>query len=225
MSITENIKKVREKIAKAAQTVGRQPDEIKLIAVVKNVPLEDIFEAIEAGIADIGENRVQEAEKRAALIRGKYPAVTLHMIGHLQRNKVRQALDMFDIIQSVDSERLAGEIEAEAKEQAKVLIEVNTSGEESKFGVRSSEAIELVRFASTLGKIKVQGLMTLGPLEADPRSSFAALRELSVEIKKMNLPKVELKYLSMGMSGDFETAIAEGANLVRLGRAIFTREG
>src|SRR3989344_2671283 len=128
MSITENIKKVREKIAKAAQTVGRQPDEIKLIAVVKNVPLEDIFEAIEAGIADIGENRVQEAEKRAALIRGKYPAVTLHMIGHLQRNKVRQALDMFDIIQSVDSRRLAEEIERKAKgkgqEQAKVLIEV-----------------------------------------------------------------------------------------------------
>ena len=190
--VANNLTRIRESINATASRAGRDPQSIKLILVTKQVDTERIRAAYALGERDFGENRVQEAEKRAALIRGKYPAVTLHMIGHLQRNKVRQALDMFDIIQSVDSERLAGEIEAEAKEQAKVLIEVNTSGEESKFGVRSSEAIELVRFASTLGKIKVQGLMTLGPLEADPRSSFAALRELTLEIKKIKLPKVPL---------------------------------
>jgi pyridoxal phosphate enzyme (YggS family) len=225
MSVAQNIEIVRERIDRAALKIGRDPAEIKLVAVVKNVPLEKIFEAIDAGITDIGENRVQEAAGRYQLISEKYPKITRHMIGHLQRNKVRQALDMFDIIQSVDSRRLAAEIERKAKEkgqdQAKVLIEVNMSGDSSKFGVRSSETIELFRFVSTLEKIKVLGLMTIGPLAGDPRPAFAALRKLSDEIKQMNLPKVEMKYLSMGMSGDFETAIVEGSNLLRLGRAIF----
>lgn len=228
MSIKENIEDVRARIERAAARVNRSPQEIKLVAVIKKVSLDLVFEALQAGIADIGENRVQEAEERCEAIKTRYPHVIYHMVGHLQRNKVRQALDMFDIIQSVDSERLAEEIARRAVKPVPVLIEVNTSGETSKFGIGIDKALDLVRFASSFDKINVQGLMTIGPLsggQEKTRQSFRTLRELRDKIIALNLPKVEMEYLSMGMTDDFELAIEEGSNLVRIGRAIFKEEG
>lgn len=224
MSIKENIEIIRRRIDSAARSAGRDPGEIKLVAAIKNVPTAAVWQAIEAGLTDLGENRVQEALARNQEIKAKYPQTTFHLIGHLQRNKVRQALDMFAIIQSVDSERLAGEIGRCAVEPVPILIEVNTSGETSKFGIEPNRAVELVRFASALEKIKIQGLMTIGPLSGDPRPSFRSLRELRDKIIDLHLPNVEMKYLSMGMTGDFETAIEEGSNLLRIGRGIFKED-
>lgn len=221
MSIKDNIELIRRRIDVTACSVGRDPKEIKLVAVIKNTPIDDIFEAIESGITDLGENRVQEAYERNEKIRAKYPGVAFHLIGHLQRNKVRQALDMFAIIQSVDSRRLVEEIARLAVGPVPVLIEVNTSGETTKFGIEPDKAVELVRFASSFPNIKILGLMTVGSLTGDPRPGFRNLKELSGRIAGLNLAGVEMKYLSMGMTEDFETAIEEGANLLRIGRGIF----
>jgi hypothetical protein len=221
VSIKENIDVIRGRVEAAARRAGRDPAEIKLVAVIKQVPTAHIFEALAAGLTDLGENRIQEAEARNREIKAKYPAVNFHLIGHLQRNKVRQALDMFAIIQSLDSERLAREIDRCAVRPVPVLIEVNTSGEPSKFGIEPNLAVELVRVASSLEKIKIQGLMTIGPLAGDPRPCFRGLRELSELIAGLGLPGVEMKYLSMGMSGDYETAVEEGSSLLRIGRGIF----
>lgn len=217
MSIKENIEKIRANL----------PPGVKLVAVIKNVSLPQIFEAIEAGVTDLGENKIQEALSRADIIRQKYPRATLHLIGHLQRNKVRQALDTFAIIQSVDSRRLAEEIAKRAARPVPILIEVNTAGDETKYGVSPDQAETLIRFASELKNIKVQGLMTMGPLVGGgegARESFRRLKSLSQEIKGLKLPGVEMKYLSMGMTDDYNIALEEGANLIRIGRGIF-REG
>ncbi len=221
MSIKENIGQVRRRIEAAAGRAGRDPAGIKLVAVIKNVPLGEIEEAIAAGVTDLGENRIQEAQARHRELALRHPGLTFHLIGHLQRNKVRQALDMFAIIHSLDSERLAREIDRCALKPVPVLIEVNTSGEASKFGTEPDRAIELVRSASLLKNIKIQGLMTIGPLTGDPRPGFRSLRELKDRIVGLGLPNVEMKYLSMGMTGDFEEAIEEGSNLLRIGRGIF----
>ncbi|MBU0671970.1 MAG: YggS family pyridoxal phosphate-dependent enzyme [Candidatus Margulisbacteria bacterium] len=229
MSIRENLQVVRERIKQAAQSVRRDPQEIKLIAAVKALPTELVLEALEAGLTDIGYNKVQEAQAKQAAIRAKFPQVTWHMIGHLQRNKVRQALDNFDIIQTVDSERLAREIELRAQSteyrtQVPILIEVNTSGEETKYGIPIDSTIDFLQKISKFGNIKVQGLMTIGLFTSDlekVRPCFRQLRELSEKIKNLSLPNVEMKYLSMGMTDDFEVAIQEGSNMVRIGRAIF----
>ena len=224
MTIKENIQNIKKRIEQAALSVGRDPQNIKLVAVTKTIPIDLIEQAIQAGITDIGENRIQEAKPKIEALKSKYPQMTWHMIGHLQRNKVRQALDLFAIIQSVDSERLALEIQAKAKSIIPVLIEVNTSAEATKFGVKVSEAIALVKKISTLANLKIEGLMTIGPLASDPekaRPSFKSLKQLSEQIKKLNLPNVKMKYLSMGMTDDFYVAIEEGSNLVRIGRALF----
>jgi len=227
MSVKDNLQRVWERIARAAERVGRDPKEIKLVAVIKNVPDDLVFEALAAGVTDLGESRVQEAKIRAARIKAQFPQITYHMIGHLQRNKVGQALELFDIIQSVDSQRLLEEINRRASNQVSVLIEVNTSGEQTKFGAEIDRVEELVRFASSCDKIKVEGLMTVGPLGEDPekvRSCFRKLRELKDQILAMNFPRISMSCLSMGMTDDFEVAIEEGATMVRIGRAIF-REG
>lgn len=227
MSVKENLLSVRGRIEKSAASIGRDPSGIKLIGAVKNVPLELVVQALEAGLGDIGENKVQEAKARQEEIKARFPDVTWHMIGHLQRNKVRQALGIFDIIQSVDSERLAREISERARgtgRRVRVLIEVNTSAEAAKYGIPVDLTIELLKNASNFGNINVEGLMTIAPLADDPekaRPYFVKLRELSEEIKKLNLQNVEMKYLSMGMTDDFEVAIQEGSNMVRIGRAIF----
>lgn len=198
-----------------------------MVAAVKNVPTELVVQGIKAGLTDIGENRVQEARGKYDELKSKFPNLTWHMIGHLQRNKVRHALDIFDIIQSVDSERLAREIQEKASAKAKVipiLIEVNTSGEETKYGVPVDSTIDFLETISSFTNVQVQGLMTITPLADDPgraRPYFARLKRLSEEIKKTNLAQVEMKYLSMGMTDDFEVAIQEGSNIVRIGRGIF----
>ena len=213
---------VRKRIEQAAKRSGRDPGDITLVAATKDVPAGLIKEAVNAGLTDIGENRVQEADQKFNALKGQQ--VTWHMIGHLQTNKVKAALGIFSVIQSVDSERLADEISQRAQKTIDVFIEVNTSGEDSKFGVSPEKAASLAGHISGLKNLKLTGLMTVGPLSGDEkavRTSFRLLKSLFGQIKGLNLPSVELKYLSMGMSQDFETAIEEGSNLVRIGRAIF----
>ena len=241
--IKANRESVLLRISKAASVVSKDPKEIRLVAVSKNVPVEIIEQAIQAGITNIAENRVQEAKPKIDILKAKYPNVTWHMVGHLQRNKVRQALDYFDIIQSVDSERLAREIEHRALRQAQgstersrgagsrelgtripILIEINTSGEETKYGIPVNSTVDFLKTVSSFNNLSVQGLMTIVPLVDDPQKArpfFRKLKTLSEEINKLNLPNVEMNYLSMGMTDDFEVAIEEGSNLVRIGRAIF----
>ena len=221
-AIAENIQTVRSRIIIAAAKARKDPSQIKLVAATKGVSADLILEAIKAGITDIGENRVQEAEQKFDILKDQQ--VKWHMIGHLQTNKVKPALEIFSVIQSVDSEKLAKEISSRAVSTVDIMIEVNTSGEASKFGVDTGEAAVLARVIAELPNVKLTGLMTVGPLTADEakvRKSFRALKKLFEEIKELNLPAHELKYLSMGMSDDFETAIEEGSNLVRIGRAIF----
>ncbi|MFC1571279.1 YggS family pyridoxal phosphate-dependent enzyme [Candidatus Margulisiibacteriota bacterium] len=222
--IKANLKSIRQRISSAAQKSGRKSEDVKLIAATKTIPVELIEQAIQAGITDIGENKVQEAIPKIAALRQKYSLVRWHMVGHLQRNKARQAVENFDLIQSVDSERLGREIEAQAQAQVPILIEVNTSGEMSKFGVAPELTVELLTLISKFRNIRVQGLMTIGLFTNDlekVRPCFVKLRNLSEKIKNLNLPNVEMKYLSMGMTDDFEVAVAEGSNMVRIGRAIF----
>jgi PLP dependent protein len=214
VSIKENIARVRARLGSA---------DVKLVAVIKNVPLADVYEALAAGITDVAENRVQEAAARAHLIREKFPGTIIHFIGHLQRNKVGQAVDLFDIIQTVDSERLAAALDAKAGAAGKimpVLIEVNVSGEASKSGVPGAAAADLVQSVAGLKNLKVKGLMTMAPI-GKARPSFQGLRSLR---DSLHLPGVDLSVLSMGMSDDFTVAIEEGSNLVRIGRAIFKGE-
>jgi len=222
MSIAENIANVKKRIEVAARRAGRDPASIRLVAATKGVTAEQIREAVNAGITEIGENRVQEAQKKFDIL--KDLSIRWHMIGHLQTNKVKAALEIFPVIQSVDSVKLAAEISKKAQSQIEVFIEVNTSGEESKFGIAPGMVVELARAISGLNELKLTGLMTIGPLTANEesvRKSFRSLAELFKQIKGLNLPHSELKYLSMGMSQDFEAAIEEGSNLVRVGRAIF----
>ncbi len=222
MSIAENIKLIKYRIEQAAKRSGRNPADIKLVAATKDVPVNLIEESVKAGIADIGENRVQEAKQKFDAL--KDVPVTWHMIGHLQTNKVKQAVEIFSVIQSVDSEKLADEISSRAQKRIDVMIEVNTSGEAAKFGILPDKAVQLAGYISGLKDLRLTGLMTVGPLTSDEsaaRKSFRMLADLFDQIKRLNLPAVELKYLSMGMSQDFETAIEEGSNLVRIGRAIF----
>ena len=222
MTIAENITSVKARIERAARRTGKDPSGIRLVAVTKGVPADKIMEAARAGITDIGENRVQEAEGKFEFIRDL--PVTRHLIGHLQTNKVKKATEMFSVIQSVDSERLAAEISNKTEKNMDVFIEVNTSGEQSKFGVSPDATEGLARYVSGLKRLKLKGLMTIGPLTGDiqaVRDSFKILARLFDRIKGLNLSSIELEYLSMGMSRDFETAIEEGSNMVRIGTAIF----
>ncbi|RKY00604.1 YggS family pyridoxal phosphate-dependent enzyme [Candidatus Poribacteria bacterium] len=228
VDIRANVKRVKERVAEAALRAGRDPSEITIVAVSKNFPVEAIEEAIEAGITDIGENRVQEAEAKFNRI-GR--VVRWHMVGHLQRNKVKKALNIFDLIHSVDSVRLLEELEkraAQRGEVVEVLVQVNTSGEETKFGLKPEEVEGFMEIAAQKEHVRVLGLMTIGPLVDDPekaRPCFAMLREIKERVEGMKLPNVEMRHLSMGMTNDFEVAIEEGADMVRIGRAIFGPRG
>lgn len=221
-TIRENLQLVQERIEKAAQRAGRKPEEIILIAVTKTVEVPRIWEAISAGVRHIGENRVQEAQEKIKDIGNK---VTWHMIGHLQTNKVKQALDLFQLIHSVDSLKLARELSkrAEAKNQTvDILIQINLAHEETKFGFSVEKIQENVQEIATLPRLAVKGLMTIPPLAENPeqaRPYFKKLREISEGLSK--IPQIEIKFLSMGMTNDFEVAVEEGANMVRIGTAIF----
>ena len=232
--VEHRLKGIRDRIARAAERAARDPASVTLIGASKGVSSDEIGAALRAGLGDVGENRVQEAADKIAAIAafgGETAAVASgqrprwHLIGHLQRNKARQAVRLFDMIQSIDSLKLAEAVDRAARELGRVvpvLIEVNVAGEATKFGAAPSEVEHLVSSARQLTGIDVVGLMTVGPLVEDPeaaRPGFAVLRGLRDTIGGAGAG--HLKELSMGMSGDFEVAVEEGATMVRVGRAIF----
>jgi pyridoxal phosphate enzyme (YggS family) len=220
-SIKENYLKVMERIEKAARLAGRDPAEIKLVAVSKTVETSRIKEAIEAGISILGENYVQEAQKKIEEI-GR--PVSWHFIGHLQSNKAKYAVRLFDMIHSVDSLSLAQELNRRAEKAGqiiKVLIEVNISGEATKFGTDEALVFGIARGIVNLGNLSLEGLMTMPPYFDSPEMSrpyYIKLRDLK---EKMAKEGISMRELSMGMSNDFEIAIEEGATFVRVGTAIF----
>lgn len=210
--------------------IKRNPDEITIVAVGKGRGSEQIREAVEAGITDIGENRVQEAIKKYYELRVTdygLRKINWHLVGHLQTNKVKDAIRIFDLIQSVDSIHLAEEIDKQAAKINKtqdILIEIKTSPEETKFGIRPQEAIGAVEEMVKLKNIRINGLMTIAPLVDNPQKTrpyFKMLKALKDKINELRITNYGLRILSMGMTDDFEIAIEEGANMVRLGRAIF----
>ncbi len=223
-TIADNLRRIRERIAEACARSGRSADEIDLVAVTKTVPANRVEEAIRAGVRIVGENRVQEAQAKKPLVREK---VSWHMVGHLQTNKVRKALQLFDLIQSLDSLHLAEAIQKQCEKLDRyidVLVEVNTSGEASKYGVAPEDVFPFVESVAAFPRIRVRGLMTIAPLTEDStkiRSSFVTLRSLFEELRHASMPNVTMEHLSMGMTDDFELAIEEGSTMVRLGRAIF----
>lgn len=221
MTIQENIERLRTRIHAVAVRADRNPDEITIVAVAKTINTAKIEEAIACGIRIIGENRVQEARQKHNIIGDK---IDWHMVGHLQTNKVKEAVKIFRMIQSLDSLRLAREIEKRADEQIDCLIEINTSKEASKFGLAPNEIFDFYGNIAELKKVNVLGLMTIGPGWAidDPeasRSCFRMLRDLRDELsQECDRP---FPVLSMGMTSDFEVAIEEGSNMIRIGTAIF----
>lgn len=222
--IAENIRSLEERIRAACDRAGRTRQEITLVAVSKSRTPEEITEAIQAGITDIGENRVQEAAEKKTLV--TLPA-TWHLVGHLQTNKVKKALELFSVLQSIDSPHLATEVQKRCEQVSSgvnVLIEVNTSGELTKFGVPPGRLPDLVAAVLQLDRLNLVGLMTIGPGWAieDPEASrpcFGLLRKLAEDVRqRFSIP---LPHLSMGMSSDFEQGIEEGATIIRIGTAIF----
>ncbi|KAF0159544.1 MAG: alanine racemase [Syntrophaceae bacterium] len=222
--IRSNISLIRQRIEAASARSGRDPRSVRLMAVSKTVALERIREALEAGITLLGENYVQEAREKIPAIGH---AAEWHMIGHLQTNKVKYVVNLFDWIHSVDRLELARELDKRAGQNNRrlnVLIEVNVSGEESKNGMEPDAALELVRQVSLLPNISVRGLMTMPPYSDNPENSrpyFQALRKLRDEISAAAIPNIRMDELSMGMTDDFEVAIEEGTTIIRVGRAIF----
>ena len=223
--ISENIKEVKMNMEAACLKAGRDPESVELICVSKTKPVELLMEAYEAGARDFGENKVQElVDKWECMPKD----IRWHMIGHLQRNKVKYIVDKVYLIHSVDSLRLAEEISKEAVKKnvdVNILIEVNVAGEESKFGASSdNETIELIRSIAVLPNVHVKGLMTVAPYVEDAeenRIHFKNLCQLVVDIKKENIDNVSVDILSMGMTGDYKVAIEEGASYVRVGTGIF----
>ena len=224
MSIADNIMTVRDRIASAAKRAGRDPASVRLVVVTKTIDPERIKEAVDAGATILGENRVQEAKGK---IEKLGTIANWHLIGHLQANKAKYAVRLFDLIHSVDSLELAAEINKQAAKIGKVqnvLVEINIAGEASKAGMAVKKAPALVREIARHSNISIQGLMTIPPFPERPDDSrpyFSVLRELAETISGENIPNAAMKELSMGMSGDFEVAIEEGATMVRVGTLIF----
>jgi PLP dependent protein len=224
MTIADKFMMVRDRIVSAARHAGRNADTIQLIVVTKTVDLNRIREAVAAGAHILGENRVQEAKEKIEQLSA---AASWHLIGKLQTNKVKYAVKLFDMIHSVDNIELAKEIDRHALKIGKVqniLIEVSIAGEATKAGVTLEGVSALVRDAATLKNISIKGLMTVPPFLDDPekvRPYFRTLRELATNLAKEHIANISMQELSMGMSGDFEVAIEEGATLVRIGMAIF----
>lgn len=222
--ITENLEQVRKNIDEACRIAGRDPKEVTLIAVSKTKPVSMLKEAYDAGARCFGENKVQE-------IMDKHPQlpddIKWHMIGHLQRNKVKYIVDKVSLIHSVDSLRLAQTIEQEAAKRqvcVPILLEVNVAQEESKFGLKMDEVLPLIKAVADFPHIKVQGLMTIAPYvenAEDNRDFFRQLKKLSVDIEAKNINNVSMSVLSMGMTGDYQVAVQEGATMVRVGTGIF----
>lgn len=232
--INSNLARLKERIAAAAIRAGREPEEITLVAITKTFPPQTIEEAFAAGLREFGENRVQEAEQKIKWLRERDIPLRWHMVGHLQRNKVKKAIHLFDIIHSVDSIRLSREISRRcemAQITMPVLLEINVSGEASKYGFRVEESkdeqeeqfLRAVEEVAALPNLDPQGLMTMAPVGAPEevlRSCFSRLRSLLSQVKE-KFPEKAWRHLSMGMTDDFEVAVEEGATIIRVGRAIF----
>lgn len=222
--IQVNITEIREEIKQICQNCGRNPEEITLIAVTKTVNPERINFAIDCKISDLGENKVQE-------IMDKYNEISKnvkwHLIGHLQSNKVKYIIDKVGLIHSVDSVKLAEEISRRAEMDnliKDVLVQINVAKEDTKFGINIEAAVDFIKSISRFDNIRIKGLMTIAPYDEDPekvRPVFRQLKEKFDELAQMNIPNTDMKYLSMGMSNDYPVAIEEGANMVRIGTAIF----
>ncbi len=221
--IKENIDSVTGRIKTAAESCGREAGSVRLIAVTKTYGVDVINEAIDCGVTDIGENRVQEIMEKYSSVK----PVRWHLIGHLQKNKVKYIIDKVELIHSVDSFELAKEIDRHAKKIDKaqrILLEVNVSGEESKFGIRPEECLELCGKISELENVKIEGLMTIAPFVDDENileNVFAGLKNLAADIEQKRIPGVDMQELSMGMTNDFPLAVQKGATMVRVGTGIF----
>ena len=222
--LKENLAEVQSRVEQACKRAGRDVAEVTLIAVSKTKPVTDLQEIYNAGVRDFGENKVQEMCDKME----KMPKdINWHMISHLQRNKVKYIVGNVALIHSVDSYRLAEEINIQAKKKGLVvpiLVEVNIADETTKFGVSKEDAMELVRQIASLDALSIKGLMTIAPYVVDPeenRAYFRKIKELSVDIDNQNIDNVSMDILSMGMTGDFEVAIEEGATMVRVGTGIF----
>lgn len=222
--IKDNIKQVKKNIEAACTRAGRSISEVTLISVSKTKPVSDIEEAYNAGSRDFGENKVQELDD-------KYPVlpkdINWHLIGHLQTNKVKYIADKVCLIHSVDSVRLAEQIEKEAvkhKVDINILVQVNVANEDTKFGLDYEETVNVIKEISQFEHVHIKGLMTIAPFTENPEDNriyFRKLKALSQNIAGLNIPNVEMKELSMGMTGDYEVAVEEGATLVRVGTGIF----
>lgn len=225
MEIKERLARVQLLIEEAAKRSGRPAKEITLVAVTKGVPPERVLEAKEAGLRLFGENRIQEAKEKIPKVVD--PAVEWHLVGHLQSNKVSDALSLFSLIHSVDSVRLAERISRESEQRGRVtpaLLEVNISGEPQKYGFLPEAIYTAIDAIKDFPGIRISGLMGMAPNDPDKekkREAFKKLRNLFSVCRSFKGERLEMKYLSMGMSGDFETAIEEGSNMVRLGRILF----
>lgn len=222
--LQENLSLVQENIKKACEKAGRNPSEVTLIAVSKTKPVSMLETIYEAGNREFGENKVQELTEKYEVLPKD---IHWHMIGHLQRNKVKYIVDKAVLIHSVDSFRLAEEVSIQAQKRrrkADILVEVNIAQEKSKFGISYEDAITLVEDISKLPGIHIKGLMTIAPFVENPeenRMYFRKMKELSVDIKGKNIDNVDMDILSMGMTGDYMVAIEEGATMVRVGTGIF----
>lgn len=237
--LADNLKRLQDRVRGACERKGRRFEDVRLIAVTKTIEIDIIRSTIELGLTDLGENRVQELVKRASMVRehlarrrrmegpGTPAEPRWHMIGHLQRNKVRALLPWADCIHSLDSLRLAEEISAEAAKIGKVvplLVEINVSGEKSKGGMAVGAISHCIELLRALPGIRIVGLMTMAPLVDDPeetRPHFARLHELLDDLRAERLVASDCRELSMGMTNDFEVAIEEGATMIRVGRALF----
>ncbi len=223
-SIEDNLRIVRDRIAAAAFRAGRSPDEVTLVGISKLQPVERVQAAVDAGLLHLGENRVQEAAGKIPLINGN---VHWRLVGHLQRNKAKKAVELFEMIESIDSLRIADEVSRRCVEVGKtmsILIEVNLAGEETKSGVVPSELHDLARHCAKLPQLHLQGIMVIPPFDPDPERSrpyFREARRMFEELKAAQIEGADIRGLSMGMSNDFEIAVEEGATIVRVGTAIF----
>jgi pyridoxal phosphate enzyme (YggS family) len=223
--LAANVETIRQRVARACGSIGRSPDEITIVAVAKTFPADHIRDAVRAGVHDIGENYVQELLRKRDMLAGE--DIRWHYVGHLQSNKVRHIVPWVTVIHAVDSVELAREIDRRAGQVGRlvdVLIEVNTTGESSKFGLSARDTPGFIRSLEGFEHLRLSGFMTIGPFLPDPEGSrpmFRALRILRDELAGTGQRNVDLRHLSMGMTGDFEVAIQEGATIIRIGTAIF----
>ncbi|MGI6518059.1 MAG: YggS family pyridoxal phosphate-dependent enzyme [Bacillota bacterium] len=223
-SISDSLSILRGRIAAASARAGRDPREVKLVAVSKNIDVERIVLAVEAGVRDFGENRVQEAAEKIPRV---HADVTWHFVGHLQRNKAKDAVELFSLMHSLDSIRLARELDRRcemADSTIDLLLQVNISGEATKFGVPPEMARDVLLEIARYERLRVRGLMVIAPYSDNPEDArpwFSQARQLMRELGRLSISNVSMDELSMGMSGDYEVAIEEGATIIRVGTAIF----